>query len=72
MNKLNNTLVQKSTFKALLYLIFIGNIYTLQAQDRIPFDQGKKYILGDVTVTGKITFNEQTVVTFTKKLFNCL
>ncbi|MBN8640518.1 MAG: BamA/TamA family outer membrane protein [Flavobacteriales bacterium] len=64
-NKLNNTLVQKSTFKALLYLIFIGNIYTLQAQDRIPFDQGKKYILGDVTVTGKITFNEQTVVTFT-------
>lgn len=65
MNKLNNTLVQKSTFKALLYLIFIGNIYTLHAQERIPFDQGRKYILGDVTVTGKITFNEQTVVTFT-------
>jgi outer membrane protein insertion porin family len=64
-NKLNNTLVQKSTFKTLLYLIFVGNIYTLHAQDRIPFDQGKKYILGDVTVTGKITFNEQTVVTFT-------
>lgn len=65
MNKLNNTLVQKPFFKALLYLILLGNIYTLRAQDRIPFDQGRKYILGDVTVTGKITFNEQTVVTFT-------
>lgn len=64
-NKLNNTLVQKSIFKALLSLIFIGNIFTLHAQEKLIFDQGRKYILADVDVTGKITFNEQTVVTFT-------
>lgn len=62
-NKLNNTLVQKSILK-LLYFILLGNIITLQAQERLPFDQGKKYILADVDVTGKITFNELTVVTF--------
>jgi outer membrane protein insertion porin family len=31
----------------------------------LPFDQGQKYILADVKVTGRISFNEQTVVTFT-------
>ena len=30
----------------------------------MPFDQGKQYILADVAVTGQISFNEQTVVTF--------
>lgn len=63
MNKLNNTLVQKSILK-LLYFFLLGNIITLQAQERVPFDQGKKYILADIDVTGKITFNELTVVTF--------
>lgn len=55
--------MQKSILK-LLYFILLGNIITLQAQERLPFDQGKKYILADVDVTGKITFNELTVVTF--------
>ena len=63
MNKLNNTLVQKSIVK-LLYFFFLGTIFTLHAQERLPFDQGKKYILANVDVTGKITFNELTVVTF--------
>lgn len=62
-NKLNNTLVQKSIVK-LLYFFFLGTIFTLHAQERLPFDQGKKYILANVDVTGKITFNELTVVTF--------
>ncbi len=36
----------------------------MNAQEKIPFDQGTKYILADVAVVGKISYNEQTVVTF--------
>jgi len=52
--------LQKNLGLALIVLIF--GTFTLRAQDRL---QGKKYILADVAVTGKVTFNEQTVVTFT-------
>lgn len=45
-------------------LLFFATIFPISAQDRIPFNEGRKYILADVDVTGKITFNEQTVVTF--------
>ncbi|GEC79797.1 outer membrane protein assembly factor BamA [Flavobacterium aquatile] len=63
-NKLNNILVSNNFLKTFLFLFFIGNVTLLQAQERLPFDQGTKYILADVDVTGKITFNKQTVVTF--------
>jgi outer membrane protein insertion porin family len=63
-NKLNHKLVSKNTFKAILSILFLGNIFTLQAQDRLPFNDSKKYILADVEVTGKLSFNKQTVVTF--------
>ncbi len=49
---------------ALLFSLITGSLFSVQAQERVPFDQGKKYILADVDVTGKITFNKQTVVTF--------
>jgi outer membrane protein insertion porin family len=62
-NKLNNKLVN-TILKNFLFILIIGNIYTLNAQERIPFDRGTKYILADVDVTGKVTFNKQTVVTF--------
>ena len=64
MNKLNNTL--KSTFflRPLYIVFFLGITSLIQAQEKIPFDQGKKYILAKVDVTGKISFNAQTVVTF--------
>ena len=62
-NKLNNKLVN-TIFKSFLFLFIIGNIYTTKAQERVPFDRGTKYILADVNVTGKITFNQQTVITF--------
>ncbi len=42
----------------------LGNVFYINAQDKTPFDQGKKYILGNVKVTGKISYNEQTIVTF--------
>ena len=64
MNKLNKISVQIKSQKTLLLLILLGSFFQFQAQDRIPFDQGKKYILSNVKVNGKISYNEQTVVTF--------
>ena len=64
MNKLNRILVQINTLKIVLTVLLVETVFQLQAQDRIPFDQGQKYILADVEVVGKISYNQQTVVTF--------
>lgn len=64
MNKLNNFLVLQKDIKLVFTIILFGIISQLKAQDRVPFDQGTKYILADVEVTGKISFNPKTVVTF--------
>jgi len=56
--------VLQKTFKLVAALLIFGSIPQIKAQDRIPFDQGTKYILADVDVTGKISYNEQTVITF--------
>lgn len=45
-------------------VLFFGNIFQAKAQDRIPFDQGKTYILADIDVTGKVTFNKQNVIVY--------
>ncbi len=63
MNKLNNFLVQKR-IQIVFTLLLLGSFSQIKAQERVPFDQGKKYILAKVSVVGKISFNEQTVVTF--------
>ncbi len=63
-NKLNKILVLNKSLLLLLFAFLIGNVSQTIAQERVPFDQGTKYILGDVDVTGKISFNKQTVVTF--------
>ncbi|MEL1239508.1 outer membrane protein assembly factor BamA [Flavobacterium flavipallidum] len=63
-NKLNNFLVLNKSIKALLTLLFLGSFSQIKAQDRVPFDQGKKYILAKVELTKKLSFNDQTVVTF--------
>jgi outer membrane protein insertion porin family len=63
-NKLNKLFVLNTYAKILLGILFLGGIFKVNAQDRIPFDQGTQYILADVDVTGKISFNKQTVVTF--------
>lgn len=63
-NRLNKFLVQLKPIKTVQFIILFGTIFQLQAQEKIPFDQGKKYILADVQVNGKISFNQQTVVTF--------
>lgn len=64
MNKLNNYLVLNKSIRIALTVLIFGSFTQVKAQERVPFDQGKKYILGDVTVVGDITFNTQTVVTF--------
>ncbi len=65
MNKLNNFLVFKKSIQLALSVLIFGCFTQVKAQERVPFDQGKKYILADVTVVGDISFNSQTVVTFT-------
>lgn len=64
MNKLNKFLVLYKGIKLVVALLVFGWISQINAQEKIPFDQGVKYILADVDVTGKISFNKQTVVTF--------
>ena len=44
--------------------MIFGSFTQIKAQEKIPFDQGKKYILADVAIVGKISFNTQTVITF--------
>ncbi len=63
-NKLNHKLVSTNTMKTILSILFLGSIFTLQAQERLPFNDSKKYFLADVEVNGKLSFNKQTVVTF--------
>jgi outer membrane protein insertion porin family len=63
-NKLNNFLVLHKSIKIALTILIFGSFSQIKAQERVPFDQGKKYILADVAIVGKISFNSQTVVTF--------
>jgi outer membrane protein insertion porin family len=63
-NKLNNFLVLNKSIKVVLTLILFGSFSQVKAQEKVPFDQGQKYILAEVSLTNKISFNDQTVVTF--------
>ena len=44
--------------------MIFGSFSQIKAQDRVPFDQGKTYILAKVDIVGKISFNANTVTTF--------
>ncbi|WP_396177997.1 outer membrane protein assembly factor BamA [Flavobacterium sp.] len=63
-NKLNNFLVLYKSLPLLMSVLFFGSIFQATAQDRLPFDQGKTYILADINVTGKVTFNQQNVILY--------
>jgi outer membrane protein insertion porin family len=63
-NKLNKFLVLNKGLRLVVFVSLFGWISQINAQDNIPLDQGVKYILANVDVTGKISFNKQTVVTF--------
>ncbi len=64
MNKLNKHRVLNNYFKTFITIFLFGVVFHSNAQDKISFDQGKKYILAKVNVIGKISYNQQTVVTF--------
>ena len=63
-NKLNKFLVLQKSIQFVLSIIFLGTIFQSNAQERVPFDQGKPYFLANVKVTGRVSYNEQTIVTF--------
>jgi len=63
-NKLNKILMLDKSIKLFLTVLVLGNIFQAKAQERLPFNEGRPYILADVKVIGKISYNEQTVVTF--------
>jgi len=54
----------KKATKLFFAVLVLGNISTLKAQDNNTPETGKQYILADVDVTGKISYNKQTVTTF--------
>lgn len=62
MNKSNKSNLFSKLFFSLFLCLGISTT-SLLAQET-PFQRGSQYILGDVEVTGKISFNQQTVITF--------
>jgi len=62
-NKLNKKVILKNSLTFFILLLF-GSIFHVNAQETTPYERGSQYILGGVEVTGKLTFNQQTVVTF--------
>ncbi|MDD2985122.1 POTRA domain-containing protein [Flavobacterium sp.] len=62
-NKLNNNVLLRNS-TTFIMLLLLGSIFQVNAQDTTPYERGSQYILGNVEVTGKLTFNQQTVITF--------
>ena len=48
-----------------LTIFIVLNSTAIFAQDETKLDSGKEYILAEIEVTGKISYNAQTVTTFT-------
>ncbi|AMO20807.1 outer membrane protein assembly factor BamA [Flavobacterium columnare] len=63
-SKLNNFTQVKSSIKFMLLIAFTSIAINAQAQERLTIENGKSYVLKKVNVTGKVTYNEQTIVTF--------
>ena len=63
-NKLNNLFHSKNITSAVIFILFLVGFNTINAQDRIPFDDGKVYIIKKINVTGKITYSPETIATF--------
>ena len=62
-NKFQSKKMLKKGIQALFTILIIGSYSTTVAQET-NFENGKEYILADVEVTGKVSYNQQTVVTF--------
>ncbi|HET8753456.1 MAG TPA: POTRA domain-containing protein, partial [Salinimicrobium sp.] len=60
-----SNLVSAITSGKILALVAFCLFYTTsQAQD-LPLANGKEYIIGEINVTGTVSYNEQTVIAFT-------
>lgn len=51
--------------KFTIYLMLFTGFFAL-AQETTPFGNAKNYILGGIEVTGKFSYNPQTIITFTE------
>lgn len=63
MNRLSNTKLFRKGIILLFGILFLSTAHSAFAQDA-RLEAGR-YILADINVTGKMSYNEQTVVTFT-------
>jgi outer membrane protein insertion porin family len=62
-NKLNKSMFLKNIKLIAGLLLFIT--FGATAQENVSRIEPGEYVLADITVSGKITYNEQTVITFT-------
>jgi outer membrane protein insertion porin family len=62
-NRLSNTKIFRKGIILLFGILFLSTAHSAFAQDA-RLEAGR-YILADINVTGKMSYNEQTVVTFT-------
>ena len=63
MNNLVNTLPVKTYLNYCTAILFFALSFNIQAQE-LEYSNGKKYILGDITVSGNTSFSEQTIITY--------
>ena len=68
MNKLNKKIMFQRSVKLLFSIVLLaaGSNAVAQEEDGAHLDPGKQYILADVIITGKTTYNEQTIVTYSE------
>lgn len=65
MNNLANKLLIKKYIKYCIAVYIIAISFNVTAQDR-PYDSSKKYTLGGISISGNTTFNEQTIVAYSR------
>ncbi|WP_374047731.1 outer membrane protein assembly factor [Aestuariibaculum sp. YM273] len=62
-NNLANKLPLTNYIKHCLAILLFACSFSIEAQ-QIPYNQGKEYTLGDITVLGNTAFEEQTIITY--------
>ena len=55
----------KNSMKFMLFIAITGLSTSVSAQERLTLENGKNYILKKINVTGKVSYNEETIVTYT-------
>ncbi len=64
-NKFNNLTKRSLILKKITFVLLLLTTVVSQAQRDIPLDPSIKYEIGNISVTGTSTYNENTVITFT-------